>query len=295
MPLLGVITSSKIALLTEGDRQVFLKLAETTKWEVRIIVWDENTTPLQEFDAFIFRSCWDYHLHFEAFQLFLDKIEKTGKLVINPLPVIRKNAHKFYLAELPLAGVPIIPTVFCRKDDGSSLSDIMEDNHWEKIVVKPAISAASHETKIVVFSELHEKMKQLKPLFESKDMLVQPFIPEIQGIGELSTVFFGNGASYTVRKTPIDGDFRIQKEFGGIYQRHKLSEAVQKQVLKAWNYVNANDDLVFARIDGVLIKEQFYVMEIELIEPDLYIELYQENLPDFVESITNCLNTASIN
>jgi len=295
MPLLGVITSSKIALLMESDRHVFTKLEESTNWEVRIIVWDENKTSLHEFDAFIFRSCWDYHLHFDAFKEFLNKVESTGKLVINPLSVIRKNAHKFYLAELPLAGIPIIPTIFCRHGDGSLLGEIMEDNHWEKVVVKPAVSAASHETNIVVFSELHEKTKELQHLFDNRDMLVQPFIPEIQGLGEFSTVFFSNGASYTVRKTPIDGDFRIQKEFGGIYKRHKLTDNQYNQVLKAWEKANIGQNLTFSRIDGVIIKEQFYVMEIELIEPDLYTEIYPEHILDFVESIKKALNTATIN
>lgn len=295
MPLLGVITSSKIALLTEGDRAVFTKLEQSTDWSVQIIVWDENKTQLDEFDAFIFRSCWDYHLHFDAFKDFLKTIESTGKLVINPLSLIRKNSHKFYLAEFPLLGIPIIPTVFCRKADGTSLSTIMEDNHWEKVVVKPAISAASYDTKIVVFSELNEKMKQLKPLFESRDMLVQPFIPEIQGLGEFSTVFFSNGSSYTVRKTPVDGDFRIQKEFGGIYKRHTLTASQFEQVLRVWHKANSSRSLTFARIDGVFIKDQFYVMELELIEPDLYVELYPEHIPDFVQSITQALNAAAIN
>jgi glutathione synthase/RimK-type ligase-like ATP-grasp enzyme len=295
MPLLGVITSSKIALLTEGDRQVFTKLEESTDWDVRIIVWDEDESDLLAFDAFIFRSCWDYHLHFEAFQDFLSKIEATGKKVINPLPVLRKNAHKFYLAELPLVGVPIIPTVFCRKGDGSLLSSIMEDNHWEKVVVKPAVSAASHHTQIVVFSELHEKTRLLQHLFDSRDMLVQPFIPEIQGIGELSTVCFSNGTSYSVRKTPIDGDFRIQKEFGGIYKRYELAAELKTQIAKIWDKINVNKEITFARIDGVVIKGQFYVMEIEMIEPDLYIELYPEHIQNFVQSITNALNIDSIN
>lgn len=283
MPILGVITSSAVLTLTEGDRAVFNRIHDETEWEVDIIVWDWPSTNLERCDAFIFRSCWDYYLHQERFLAFLDRLESQNKPIFNPIHRIRDNMHKFYLAHLQLKGIQIVPTVFLKKGEEAYLTQIMEDNHWEKVVIKPAVSAASHDTWIGFFSEVKDDEKILSPILKEKDLLVQPFISEIQGLGEFSTIFFSNGCHYTVRKTPIDGEFRIQKEYGGLYSRTSLKAEWFDQVLKIWHLIK--EDILVARIDGVFIDGEFHLMELELIEPDLYLDIFPERQNDFFESI----------
>lgn len=288
MPVLGIVTSSAVPRLLDSDRTVFQRIQDLTNWQVEVVVWDQPNVQLDRCDAFIFRSCWDYHHHIDEFYRFLDRLEALHKPVMNPLDAIRRNAHKFYLADLQLRGVPIIPTIFLRKGEAVSLSHILEDNHWEKVVVKPAVSAGSHLTKIAFFSEVKDDQRLLDPLLKERDMMIQPFMPEVQGQGEFSTIFFSNGQHYTVRKTPIDGDFRIQKEFGGIYERAKLSNAQLKQVQTIWEKVN--DGYLFGRVDGLFVDGTFLLMELELIEPDLYLDIFPEYEEAFYQSVCSFLD-----
>lgn len=287
MPSLGVITSSAIPNLMDSDQRVLERIERESDWKVQVVLWEQPPSNLEEIDAFIFRSCWDYHLHYTAFNRFLDRLEVLHKPVLNPLDAIRKNAHKFYLAELQLKHIQIIPTIFLRKGEEARLSHIMEDNHWDQAVVKPAVSAASHNTWLALFSDLNDKEKKFNQLLQERDLLVQPFIPEIQGTGEYSTIFFADGSNYTIRKTPIDGDFRIQKEYGGIYEKAILTKEEQQTMQRIWDKVS--DGLLFGRIDGIFEEGQFYLMELELIEPDLYLDIYPEYEKIFSENILHML------
>ncbi|MBK8112342.1 MAG: hypothetical protein IPK46_19515 [Saprospiraceae bacterium] len=41
---------------------------------------------------------------------------------------------------------------------------------------------------------------------------------------------------------------------------------------------------MYARVDGIVINNEFYLMEVELTEPDLYFELGANSLLKFVEA-----------
>jgi hypothetical protein len=48
--------------------------------------------------------------------------------------------------------------------------------------------------------------------------MVQPFMPEVQTLGEWSLIFLGGGFSHSVRKFPAPGNFLVHSEFGGTVQ-----------------------------------------------------------------------------
>ncbi|HKO76446.1 MAG TPA: hypothetical protein VJU52_04480, partial [Flavobacterium sp.] len=118
---------------------------------------------------------------------------------------------------------------------------------------------------------------------QEKELLFQEFIPEIQTLGETSFIFFNKKFSHAVNKKPIDGDFRVQSQFGG---RYTLIQPSLELIEKAQKVVNTfHDKLLYARVDGIVIDTELHLMEIECIEPDLYFDISEGALERFVTSI----------
>ena len=114
--------------------------------------------------------------------------------------------------------------------------------------------------------------------------MVQQFVPEILRAGEWSLVFIGGKYSHSVIKRPAPGDFRVQREFGG--------DAVSAE--PAASTVAAGECLLdalperplYARVDGIECDGRFVLMEVELIEPVLFLGI--GNASDrFAEEIVN--------
>jgi glutathione synthase/RimK-type ligase-like ATP-grasp enzyme len=120
-----------------------------------------------------------------------------------------------------------------------------------------------------------------------KELLLQEFIPEIQSLGETSFIFFNKKFSHAVNKKPVEGDFRIQVQFGGKYT---LVEPNSNLITQAQKIVNRfADDLLYARVDGIIIDNQLHLMEVECIEPDLYLNLSDGATERFTQAIINSI------
>ncbi len=89
--------------------------------------------------------------------------------------------------------------------------------------------------------------------------------------GEWSLVFFAGAFSHAVIKRPRGGDFRVQDDFGG---RAELVPAPESLVsLAAAILTCAPGPSVYARVDGVETSHGFVLLELELIEPHLFLAL----------------------
>ncbi|MBK9736066.1 MAG: hypothetical protein IPO92_14350 [Saprospiraceae bacterium] len=99
-------------------------------------------------------------------------------------------------------------------------------------------------------------------------------MPEIKTFGEVSLVFFNKQYVHAVLKKPVEGDFRIQSQFGGKYQPFIPDKHLIDTAQSIVNFIQ--DDLLYARVDGIIVNGEFYLMELELIEPDLYLDLVDD-------------------
>jgi glutathione synthase/RimK-type ligase-like ATP-grasp enzyme len=100
--------------------------------------------------------------------------------------------------------------------------------------------------------------------------MVQPYLPAIEETGEVSLLYFNGRFSHAINKRPQPGDFRVQPEFDGIitaYQPAPEELAAAERILGA-----VDEDLLYARIDLVRgLSGAPELIELELIEPDLYL------------------------
>jgi glutathione synthase/RimK-type ligase-like ATP-grasp enzyme len=278
---IGLLTCEKLPELTLADQQLIPELAKHNII-AKAVIWSDKTINWNDFDYLIFRNTWDYFEKEAEFNLWLDQIEKLGIKTLNAIKIIKQNKHKFYLREMEKEGILILPTIFIDKKENLNLAEILP-KHWKKAVIKPAFSAGSYLTTVFDASDVEKTNDEYTKIAQEKELLLQEFIPEIQTLGETSFIFFNKKFSHAVNKKPIDGDFRVQSQFGGKYT---LIQPSQELIDKAQKVVNTFDDkLLYARVDGIVIDTELHLMEIECIEPDLYFDISEGSLERFVASI----------
>jgi glutathione synthase/RimK-type ligase-like ATP-grasp enzyme len=275
MPKIAIATYNKLPDLTENDC-LLIPILEKKGFEVHPEIWDNPEVDWRIYDIVLIRSTWDYYLKPEAFKNWISQFINSKTKLINSPEIVLKNSHKFYLKELGDKGVSIIPTVF-----SSEKIELEKLKMGGKIVIKPAVSAGSHETEIFEVNMLTQEVLDNKT--RTGDWLVQPFIEEIKDAGEISMLFFGGNFSHAIQKVPKSGDFRVQKQFGAQYLKFEPSTrllSIAKNIVEI-----AGKESVYARIDGVMTQNGFLLMEVEMIEPDLFFEHTLDGPNRFVEAV----------
>lgn len=256
--------------LSSDDQSLREILLEDFKIETPM--WSDPSVEWDSFDAVVLRSVWDYHKRINEFENWLDDLEVEQPNVFNPIEVVRWNLNKKYLLELETTGCPIVPSILLKKGDAVSLEQILKQNNWADAVVKPVISASALRTVRVSLKNLKSFESDFLSWIAEQDLIVQPFVSDIQSHGEYSVLYFDSSFSHAVLKTPKAGDFRVQEEFGGVTKRVDAPKAVQHLAddLNQWLFEKFRTPLLFARIDIVVIEGKPAVGEIELIEPYLF-------------------------
>lgn len=237
--------------------------------EAEIRNWHAPAESWASFDAVVIRSCWDYPAHHQSFLSWAADIERIGAVLINQAGLLAWNSDKRYLCELEGRGVRIVPTRVL--DAGSELGEVLERLGWNEVVVKPAIAAGGHAAWRTSRAEAGVHAARIRALTESgRSLLVQPFLREIRRRGEWSLVFFGGVFSHAVLRRPAPGDFRVQDSFGG----NARPAAAPRFLVQAAAAVLAHlpEQPGYARIDGLISGTDFLLMELEVIEPVLFLE-----------------------
>jgi glutathione synthase/RimK-type ligase-like ATP-grasp enzyme len=263
----ALATCRALPRLVEDDR-LLQRALESRGVRAEPAVWDDAAVGWTELDAVVVRSCWDYHLQPEAFDAWIRRLEKDGVSLWNPPEVLRWNARKTYLRDLEAAGISIVPTRFIEQSD-TGLEAVLDETGWDEVVVKPVVSASAYGTWRTSRATLARDLENDRRLRGSGEVLVQPFLPGIQADGEWSLCFFDDRFSHAVLKRPRPGDFRVQSDHGGIHLPAEPPAEVlacAKAALRA-----AGRRTVYARVDGCVVDDTFRLMELELLEPGLFL------------------------
>jgi glutathione synthase/RimK-type ligase-like ATP-grasp enzyme len=294
MPAIAFATYPALPLLAADEHPLIERLAEL---DIRGVpaVWDDPAVEWEKFDGVIIRSCWDYHLRFAEFFSWIARVERAGVPIWNAPATVRWNSRKTYLHDLSIGGIRTVPTLWLLANGGrggtASVAAILADTGWEHVVIKPVLSASAHETWKVSRDEAHANAavhdERIRALIRRDGVMVQPFVPEIESDGEWSLQFFGGTYSHTVIKRAKDGDFRVQREFGGTHESVTPAPSVLRQAERALRA--APGESLYARVDGVLIDGELVVTELELLEPSLFLDSDPEAPSRFAAAIASVL------
>ena len=235
---------------------------------------------LGAFDVVMPLVCWGYHFDPPAWHALLDRLEGEHIATLNPVPLLRWNSDKRYLAELEQKGIGVIPT---RVSESLAPSDIDEAHaqFGDTLVIKPPVSAAADGTFKLVKGEPAPSSSLSRP------MLIQPFLPSVGNEGEYSVMIFGNRFSHAIVKRPKAGDFRVQPHLGG-------SETPCAPPPGAIDLAQAALDAApakaaYARVDMVRKPDgRLAVIELELIEPALWLQHAPDSGASFATAVREC-------
>ncbi len=236
--------------------------------EVIMVPWREPTD-WQRFAAVVVRSPWDYQSQFEEFLAVLWAIQSSGTPLWNPYELMTWNLHKSYLLELESRGVPIVPTVCGKALTIERLRSLPEDLGSSEIVIKPIVGAGANRTHRLRVPWCEAEEQAAVADHRASEYLAQPFLSAIVTEGEYSLIYFQGQLSHAILKTPKAGDFRSQEEFGS-----HLREIVPEPSLRAHGdrVLNALPVTpLYGRVDLVRHNGGFALMEVELVEPALYL------------------------
>lgn len=285
MSRIALATSSKYSNLTDDDRLLLAPLAERGI-EAESAVWNDSAHNWSANAAVVIRSCWDYHLHPEKFLRWIADLETQNIPIFNRAPLIFWNANKKYLRELEAKGVAIVPTFWAEGSDALVLKDKLHELGWAKAVVKPRISATAYRTQLVTANDVATAQTLFDDLRRGPGVMLQKFMDGIVREGEWSVIFFAGDFSHAVLKKPRPGDFRVQNDFGGTAQ---LGDPPAHVLSAATRAIQAVAPTLYARVDGVVDEGTFRLMELELIEPALFLADHPQASDRLADAIAKAL------
>lgn len=251
------------------DDQLFIEALKSQGAEVTVANWQDFLPEAST--VHLPRTTWDYTQDPEA---FLHKMRSTPNL-LNPFALIEWNHDKCYLFELQKLGVPIVSSYFPGLTE-ESVEEWYIDNPSEEYLIKPRVGASGKKILRIEPDDLLEL-----PLEDF--VFVQPMMEEIFTCGEISQMYCRNQLTHAVRKTPKEGEFRIQEEWGGstqVYQPSKTETDFAESLLD-----KLSDEPFYARVDYVLQDEAPLLMELELIEPSLYFRYVPETAVRYAKAL----------
>jgi glutathione synthase/RimK-type ligase-like ATP-grasp enzyme len=231
---------------------------------VEPVVWTK-AGDLSHFDLVLPLVVWGYHQDYRAWLALLEQAEQRRWRMINPPSMLRWNGDKRYLVELAQGGVATVPTMVTEDFCVADLAEARRLFATQAVVIKPPISAsAMGAARLAPDDDLPAETL-------GRPMIIQPLIQAIGTVGEYSLMFFGGTFSHAVVKRPKAGDFRVQEYLGGVTLPADPPEGAIELAQAA--LAAAPADATYARVDiipddgGVL-----RIMELELIEPSLFLE-----------------------
>ncbi len=218
---------------------------------------------LDRFDLVLPLLAWGYHRAGPGWAAQVERWESDGVRLLNQPSVLRWNADKTYIGRLAEAGAPVAPTLFSERLTVAALEEAAARFDTDRLIAKPRVSAGAWQT------------IRWSPGASIEDgptgpAMIQPYLPAIEDEGEISLIYLGGAFSHAIRKRPQAGDFRVQPEYDGIITPH--DPAADEREAAERILASVDEDLLYARIDLVRdIKGLPVLMELELVEPDLYL------------------------
>lgn len=252
-------------------------------------MWDDPAVEWDSYDALVVRSTWNYHRSFDDFRAWIDRVEAMGVPLWNPPSVLRWNASKTYLRDLVVSGIDVVATRWVERGSATDLAEALAGAGWPDVVLKPAISASAYETwRVATDSPSAGADSRFRRMTAAGDVMVQPFLPELARDGEWSVMLLAGEYSHAVLKRPRRGDFRVQHEHGGSAEPRDPPAHVVAAARASVDAVMA--PLLYARVDGCEIDGRFVLMELELLEPSLFLASAPGAPERFAEAIARVLS-----
>tara|TARA_R110002049_G_scaffold260412_1_gene436255 strand:+ start:16043 stop:16933 length:891 start_codon:yes stop_codon:yes gene_type:complete len=257
------------------DHDLAIKPLEALGWSVDCVPWRDPGIRWREYDAVYICTPWDYIEHPDEFLRVLSAIDRSRPVLVNDLALVQWTLEKSYLRDLAARGAAIVPSTWYRDFDEEYASEFFAEHNAKRLVIKPLIGANATDTFVLQKPLSGQLLSDLAETFRERAFFVQPYIESIETEGEYSLFYFAGEYSHAIQKVPKSGDFRVQEEHGANIRSIEPAAALVAAADKILAMVSPSP--VYARADFVHDEERGYLlMELELIEPSLYLRTCAE-------------------
>lgn len=241
------------------------------------------------FDVVILKSIWGYHLRYQTFLKQISILRKNGIKLINNYDFIFWNIDKYkYLHELK--NINIVPTKLLNFKHIKRISEIRnillqisKTLNTNILVIKPRISESGYLTfKYDVTMDTRSVITFLKQNKEL-DFIAQPYRSGVL-TGEVSVVMINGTPLYGIKRFP--GIF--SEKFDPVYIRFTSLPAVIKKgvdILKTVLLERFGVLPNICRADFLKFNNGYEILEVELIDPDLFFRYIPYSMRDKVISM----------
>ena len=269
----------------DTDEAPLLVALEAAGHEAECIAWNRvEPLELAGFHATLLRATWDYYEHLDSFLAWLARAAQHTTL-LNPLEVVRANAHKGYLLDLKTRGIPTVPTEIIKQGDTAAVAERAAALGWADLVIKPAVGAGSFLT-LRAAADSEQAQTHLDQILASRDAMLQPFVPSVTTTGERSICCYRGVPHHAIHKAPR---FKDDDESVSLAELTPELEAFAGEVLEAAEATG----LLYARVDCFQAEDGTPILsELELIEPSLFFSYAERAAENFVTHLEHHLELA---
>jgi len=258
--------------------------------QVEVAEWDDARVDWRSFDVALLRSAWDYCERIDEFLAWVERASRVTN-VLNPLPLVRWNTDKHYLAELAAAGAAVVPSTFIEpgQDAEAALQRFLAQHAQAELVVKPAVGAGSRDTQRHRRSEVAAAVAHAQRLLDAgRSVLVQPYLGRVDRDGETALMFFEGRFSHAIRKGPLlpPGGAATTGLFAAETITPRVPGADELRLAQKVVSVVPFGTPLYARVD--LIRDDSgapCVLELEMAEPSLFFAHAAESAERFTAAV----------
>jgi hypothetical protein len=260
---------SRVAIVTcrgeDVDPDSPLLLAALARANVAsdLVIWDDPAVRWTDYDLVVLRSTWDYAGRRDEFLTWA----KSVPTLVNPYPVVVYSTDKHYFGDLLAQGLAVVPSQFC--DVGETPTFPEGD-----FVIKPCVGAGSIEADRYRADE-HERARAHVARLHAmgRDVVIQPYVSAVDVMGERALIFIDGQFSHAMTKGAMLNVSQLDRN--ALFRREQMSRAeAEPDALALAHAVLAHggwDQLLYARVDMVRTETGWALMELELVEPSLFL------------------------
>lgn len=254
--------------------------------DYQIVAWDDPSIDWKSFNAVLVHTPWDYYDEPNKFISTMEHIASQTP-VFNSIDIIRWNMDKNYLGDLERAGIRIIQTQYVDTAATPDVLDVMPNANWDNgYIFKPTVSAGAADVYLIHSAQEAKRIYETRYRNNHPTLMIQPFMREIQEEGEWSFIFFDGEYSHGVLKKTVEGGFGVKhsvknKEYIPTHDMIAQAKDMYKKIIQS-----RGDNPLYTRLDTIKRADgKLYVMELEQIEPYLYLHAHPEAATKLVKGL----------
>jgi glutathione synthase/RimK-type ligase-like ATP-grasp enzyme len=261
---------------------------EARGWRVEHVPWRRPGVDWNRYDAVYIGTPWDYPEDVDGFLAVLEAIDASRAVLVNDLSLVRWNVRKTYLRDLAERGADVVPSRWLDRYSAGAVECAAAELDAGRLVLKPVVGTNATHAFLLTREQAAAARETLSTAFGERPLIVQPYVAAIESEGEFSLFYFGDALSHAIRKTPRAGDFRVQEEHGASITAVTPEPRLVRAGDRVLSLVTPRP--AYARADFVRGRDgRFLLMELELIEPSMYLRMHPSAPERFAAAFDACV------